>query len=82
METPFTFIPDQLTMIANDRKQDARDRKFSISCVLFAMIGDDRLLIGDERKRCFHLRKRVCDRTVVNRLRLFATLLRVYGNQA
>ena len=30
METPFTFIPDQSPMKAHDRKQDARDSKFSI----------------------------------------------------
>ena len=31
METPFNmFIPDQLPIIAYDRKQEARDRKLSI----------------------------------------------------
>lgn len=35
METPFTFIHDQSQMIANDRKEDTRDRKISIfmSCL-------------------------------------------------
>ena len=72
-------------MIANDRKQGATDRKFSISYVLFAMVDDDRLMIGDERKRYFHLRNRVWDWAIVNSLRPFptvATLLCVYGNQA
>ena len=33
------------------------DSKCSISCVLFVIIRDYRRLVGDERKRCFHLRK-------------------------